>query len=194
MNYKTYGKLDRAFGRFNLATINQLRDDVVAELTDGSMVMSDSDRAYGAWFMRNYIFLPYTLLAELFEYRDPERCYSAIRNLEAHAVTPASLDGTFIDGGCLKELELLVKTYYTFTQTGIYLDRLDNETAEFMLYQMSKLVGYEDKARGGTAKPYEPTPKELSSRACLCEILSQFEQGIPLDDIDSNFLITKITH
>ena len=46
--------------------------------------------------------------------------------------------GEFIDGGCLRELEMLVKNHYTFVHTGIYLDRLDSETAEFMLYQMAK--------------------------------------------------------
>lgn len=192
MNYKTYGKLDRAFSRFTLATVHQLRDDVVAELTDGSLDMSDADRAYGAWFMRNYIFLPYNLIAELFGYRDAERCYNAIKNLTEFAVTPASLDGSFIDGGCLKELELLVKEYYTFTRTGIYLDRLDSETAEFILYQMANKVGYEDKARGGTRKPYEPTPQSLSSRAALCEVISLWEQGESLDSIDEQFVIEKL--
>lgn len=192
MNFKTYGKLDRAFGRFTLSTVHQLRDDIIAELTDGSMDAADSDRAYAAWFLRNYIFLPYTLIAELLDYRDAERCYNAVKNLTSVAVSPASLDGEFIDGGCLKELEVLVKEYYTFTRTGIYLDRLDSETAEFMLYQMANLVGYADKTRGGTRKPYEPTPTALSSRALLCEIISLFEQGESLDLIDEQFLIEKL--
>lgn len=193
MNYKTYGKLDRAFSQFDLNKAWQLRDDVVAELTDGSLDMSDADRAYTAWFLRNYIFLPVTLITEMLEYGKDAHTWRAIERITEHALTPASLDGTFIDGGCLRELEVLVKEYYTFVRTGVYLDRLDSETAEFMLYQMSKLVGYSDKNRnGGAAKPYESTPQSLSSRAALCEVISLWEQGESLDSIDEQFIIEKL--
>ena len=192
MNYKTYGRLDRAFRNFTLQDAYLLKNDVLMELTDGSMDISDADRAYAAWFLRNYIFLPVSLITEMLEYSKPAKCWDAIENVTKYAVTPASLDGDFLDCGAVRELQVLVKEHYLHTNTGVFLDRLDDETAEYMLYQMAKLTGYEDVVRGGTVKPYESTPKEPSSLSCICEIISMWERGCELDDIDELFVSSKI--
>ena len=186
-------KTKRAFAELTLANVNELRDDIIAELTEGDMNPSPLDSAYAAWFMRNYMFLPMSAIRQLLGYRDIDRLQEAIKGVEINAVTPASLDGDFRSRGCIEELMSLVNRWYLVEPTRVFMDRMDNdELVSAILYIVSERLGVADKKRkqGGGLRGYRLTPTTTPALLVLNEIDERLSSGEGYDGVVADYVLT----
>jgi hypothetical protein len=188
-------KTKRAFADLTMSSANELRDDIIAELTDGQMNPSPLVSAQAAWFMRNYMFFPMYVIKELLGYRDIDRLQEALDGVETNTVTPASLDGGFRDRGSVGELMSLANRWYLNEPMNTFMDRISNdEIVAATLYLVSERLGVADKKRkqGGGSRGYRLTPTETPALLILNEIDERISSGEGYDGIAADYVLRTL--
>lgn len=178
---------------FKYQTVQQLYDDLVAEF-DPTMKY-DSNRSqmnefgFIAWFIRNYTYVPMSLIEEVMGISPTGSKGAAtsavIRNYESSChERPCSIDAGNYDN--LQVALSLLKGYYA--PHNVPLDRQDEEMEACLLYMAHLSSGYSDKGRknGGTQTSFTTTPKE-PLLVTILDMKIQMQNGASIEEARNIF-------
>jgi hypothetical protein len=113
------------------------------------------DRHVIAWFLRNYHYLPFSLISKCLEYRGNSSAAEAVFSLQQSSSVPVSMNHNYI--GLIEEYKNVSDTHYGCSR-NVFLDRgMDDEMEEALLYGASMACGHEDKHN--KVSWYKFTPK-----------------------------------
>ena len=144
-----------------------------------------------AWFLRNYMYLPYSKISDALGYYGGK----AHSSFEAELTVMVSKPKPFSLCGDMKDqLELLEHTANVWYECGanIYLDRIESEELEeALLYSASKACGFSDKKSNYNAGQRLVTTPASSQLLNLKEVSEMISSNKKTTDILSVFEIIK---
>ncbi len=178
---------------FKYEMVLQLYDDLVAEYDPNMNYESNRSQmnefGFIAWFIRNYTYVPMSLIEEVMDIKPTGSSGAAtaavIRNYERSCFErPCSLDSGNYDK--LQIAKSLLFGYYA--PSNVPLDRQSEEMESCLLYMAHLSSGYSDKGRknGGTQTSYTTTPKEPLLVTVL-DMKIQMQNGASIEEARNIF-------
>lgn len=178
---------------FKYEMVQQLYDDLVAEFDPYMKYESNRSQmnefGFIAWFIRNYTYVPMSLIEDVMSIRPSGSAGAAtaavIRNYENSCMEkPCSLDA-----GNYDQLQLalsLLKGYYA--PKNVPLDRQSEEMESCLLYMAHLSSGYSDRGRkgGGAQTSFTTTPKEPLLVTVL-DMKIQMQNGASIEEARNIF-------
>ena len=144
-----------------------------------------------AWFLRNYMYLPYSKISDALGYYGGKSnsSFEAEQTVLASKPKPFSLCGDMRD-----QIELFEHTANVWYECGanVYLDRVENtDLEEALLYSASKACGFSDKKSNYNAGQRLITTPSSSQLINLKEMTDMISGSKKATDILSLFEIIK---
>lgn len=113
------------------------------------------DRHVIAWFLRNYHYLPFSLISQCLEYKGNSSAAEAVFSIQQGTSIPVSMNHNYI--GLIEEYKNVSDVHYGCSR-NIFLDRgVDEDLEEALLYGASLACGHVDKHN--KVSWYKFTPK-----------------------------------
>jgi len=167
MNIQTKWKNGRAL---NENESYQLIDDLFAEQVD---MNKDKRKDIIAWFLRNYMAMPFSFIAEALEYSQSSDASRAVSLLRASTGGyPVSLYSDYRD--IYQTFKLVADKYYGTNNCLLELN--SNEDLEnACLWSQADILGYKDTSKN--APEYTPTPKSQPTMVSVNDMLTEMEDG-----------------
>lgn len=144
-----------------------------------------------AWFLRNYMYLPYSKISDVLGYYGGKAhsSFEAEQTVVVSRPKPFSLCGDMKD-----QIELFEHTANVWYECGAnaYLDRVESQDLEeALLYSAAKACGFSDKKSNYNAGQLLVTTPASSQLLNLKEIMTMVSSGNKATEILSVFEIIK---